>query len=163
MSRQVYLLGVGLALVALAFTATDAIVRSRHGVSAADQPRPPALAPALGAPRAMVYLTARWSPLAKVGERQFRVACDRLSAEHSALGVRCFVLEEDAPTCRAWLASLKTPILARAGGTGRPFNRRRHPALAGERPGGGARGMRWGHDGPGDGRPDALLVAAAPT
>jgi hypothetical protein len=62
------------------------------------------------APRALVYLTSKTSVPARVGERQFLEAADRLAMIYGIAGIQFYLLEEDNPVCRKWLASLNAPI-----------------------------------------------------
>jgi len=63
------------------------------------------------APRAVVVLTVPWSGPERVGRAAVREAAARLAADHPALGVEWFSLDEDADWCQAWLARVGFPGL----------------------------------------------------
>ena len=65
------------------------------------------LLPAVNAaPRAVVVLTVDWSSPERTARVAFRGAAERLAAEHPALGVEWFALDEDTDWCQAWLAGV---------------------------------------------------------
>jgi len=77
------------------------------------------LLPAVNAARrALVYLTVPWSGPERGARIAFHNAADQLAAEHPALGVECFTLEEDAEWCQAWLAALGFPGLGHGAPSG---------------------------------------------
>jgi hypothetical protein len=63
------------------------------------------------APRALVFLTVPWSSSERNARAAFRAAAEQLAAESPELGVECFVLDEEAEWCQAWLAGLHLPQL----------------------------------------------------
>jgi hypothetical protein len=72
------------------------------------------LAAVTAAPRALVLVTVEWSGPERRARLALRAAAARLlAAEHSALGVECFALDEDAEWCQRWLAELGVPQLGR--------------------------------------------------
>src|SRR5207249_3109954 len=58
-----------------------------------------------------VFLTVPWSGPERSAHVTFRAAAEQLAAQHPALGVECFALDEEAEWCQAWLASLGIPQL----------------------------------------------------
>ena len=61
--------------------------------------------------RAVVCLTVSWSSPERVARVAFRTAAEQLAAEHPALGVEWFSLDEDADWCQVWLAAVGFPGL----------------------------------------------------
>jgi hypothetical protein len=67
--------------------------------------------------RALVFLTVPWSSPERNARHAFHVAAERIAAEHPALGVEFFSLDEDSDWCQKWLATVGHPQL----GTGYPI------------------------------------------
>lgn len=57
------------------------------------------------APRALVYLKVDWSGPERTSRRAFFEAVERLSKDHAILGIRFYLLDEEADPVRAFLIS----------------------------------------------------------
>jgi hypothetical protein len=57
-------------------------------------------------PRALLYLTVACSTPGRSARRSFSDAVERLSADHAALGIAFYSLDEEDASCRDFLASL---------------------------------------------------------
>lgn len=69
------------------------------------------------APRAMVLLTVEWSIFERASRASFVAAAVRLSRDHAGLGVRFFMLDEDAPACPDAIRRIADPRFGAGAGT----------------------------------------------